>query len=98
MNCNRCVRVIITGIVQGVGYRWRAREAALSLGITGWIKNRPDGSVEAVFQGPPGPLEEMIKWAWSGPPGAAVREVATTSCRYEPEMKGFVITEENQNN
>ena len=64
---------------------------ATSLGITGWIKNRPDGSVEAVFQGPAGPVEEMLKWARSGPPGAAVRDIVSTPCRFETGMKGFVI-------
>ena len=77
MGREKCARVIITGTVQGVGFRWRARQAALSLGLSGWIKNRLDGGVEAVFQGSPESVDQMIEWVRVGPPGAVVREVVS---------------------
>ena len=87
----KCVRVIITGTVQGVGFRWRARQAALSLDISGWIKNRPDGGVEAVFQGSPGSVDQMIEWVKVGPPGAVVREVRTVPCNPDAGPSEFLI-------
>jgi acylphosphatase len=65
-------RVIVTGGVQGVGFRWSAREAAQRLGVTGWARNRLDGSVEAEVQGDPEQVEAMLGWLRTGPPGASV--------------------------
>lgn len=68
MDGHKCVRVIITGIVQGVGFRWRGRQTAMALEVRGWIRNRPDGSVEAVLQGPSDLVDEMLDWISKGPP------------------------------
>lgn len=65
----------ISGRVQGVGYRLYMQRKARALGITGWVRNRYDGSVEATVQGAPEAVEAMIAWARSGPPGAAVTDV-----------------------
>lgn len=65
----------ITGRVQGVGFRFYTQKKARELGITGWVRNRRDGSVEAVVQGDPGAVETMIAWARRGPPSAAVTDV-----------------------
>ena len=62
----------ITGRVQGVGYRWNMTQAAQRLGLTGWVRNRLDGSVEAVVCGPGEPVQELIDWAQRGPVGARV--------------------------
>ncbi|NLL36633.1 MAG: acylphosphatase [Fretibacterium sp.] len=64
---------LLTGRVQGVGFRWRAREKAEHLGLTGWVRNLPDGRVEAVFQGPPDLVGEMEAWLRRGPLGSQVR-------------------------
>ncbi|HEY9748908.1 MAG TPA: acylphosphatase [Allocoleopsis sp.] len=69
------VHVLVSGHVQGVGYRLSTCQAAETLGINGWVKNLPDGRVEAVFEGSPELLEEMIRWCHKGPQMAIVQEV-----------------------
>lgn len=68
----------MTGGVQGVGFRWGAREAAQRIGVTGWARNRLDGSVEAEVEGSPEQVDRMLAWLRSGPPGAAVETVAVS--------------------
>jgi acylphosphatase len=65
----------IRGLVQGVGYRDALRREALARGCTGWVRNRPDGSVEALVQGKAEAVEAVAAWARSGPPAARVVEV-----------------------
>jgi acylphosphatase len=79
----------ITGRVQGVGYRWSMVEAALRLGVIGWVRNRPDGSVEAVVSGVPHGVQALIDWAERGPPQAQVQSVAVTALDVEPLPNGF---------
>ncbi|HSD99295.1 MAG TPA: acylphosphatase [Burkholderiales bacterium] len=67
--------LIITGRVQGVGFRFYMERKARELGITGWVRNRRDGAVEAVVQGTTGAVESMIAWARRGPPSSIVAEV-----------------------
>ena len=66
------VRVRITGRVQGVGYRGWTVRAAVILGLSGWVRNRSDGSVEAVFQGGQDQIDQMIDKLYQGPFGAVV--------------------------
>lgn len=68
-------RAIVTGMVQGVGYRWSAREEARRLGVAGWARNRGDGSVEVEVEGDTAAVDRMIDWLRSGPPGSDVDEV-----------------------
>jgi acylphosphatase len=68
-------RLLITGRVQGVGFRFYMERKARELGVTGWVRNRRDGAVEAVVQGTSGAVESMIAWARRGPASAVVAEV-----------------------
>ncbi|MFL6715877.1 MAG: acylphosphatase [Burkholderiaceae bacterium] len=70
----------ITGRVQGVGYRAAFERQATRLGLSGWVRNRHDGSVEAVVDGDAGALAQIEAWARQGPPGAGVRQVLATQC------------------
>jgi|DewCreStandDraft_1066081.scaffolds.fasta_scaffold00736_13 acylphosphatase len=68
--------VLISGLVQGVYFRDSARRLALREGVGGWIRNLPDGRVEAVFVGPRAAVERMVEWCHRGPPAARVEHVA----------------------
>lgn len=68
----------ITGLVQGVGYRASFEEEARALRLSGWVRNRADGSVEAVVRGEVQALEKIIAWSRRGPRAAQVRDVAVT--------------------
>jgi acylphosphatase len=72
------VRVVVRGCVQGVFFRAEARARAESLGIAGSIRNLPDGSVEAVFEGDEERVESLIAWCRRGPRGAVVEGVETS--------------------
>jgi acylphosphatase len=68
-------RVVVEGFVQGVGYRYFARRAALRLRVSGWVRNRMDGTVEAMLHGEPGDVEAMLAELRRGPGGAEVRDL-----------------------
>ncbi|OFZ85697.1 MAG: acylphosphatase [Betaproteobacteria bacterium RBG_16_64_18] len=68
-------RLLISGRVQGVNYREAMRQEAQRLDITGWVRNRRDGSVEAMVDGPTEAVEAIIAWARRGPPSALVTDV-----------------------
>ena len=74
----RC-RVLVSGQVQGVNFRHTCRMMAQERGVHGWVRNLPDGRVEAVFEGPAADVEYLVEWARSGPLLAAVSEVAVQS-------------------
>ena len=88
----RTVHVRIEGRVQGVGYRVWTERKATSLGLLGWVRNRRDGTVEAVFQGPGGTLEAMIKACRAGPPGAIVTGLETRAEDSDP-FNAFEVRE-----
>jgi acylphosphatase len=68
-------RVIVRGRVQGVFFRVEARDRARSLGLAGWVRNLPDGSVDAVFEGERERIDSMLRWCEHGPTGARVETV-----------------------
>jgi len=68
-------RVVVHGVVQGVWFRASARREAEAHGVAGWVRNRPDGTVEAVFEGSPDAVERLVAWCARGPRGAAVVRV-----------------------
>lgn len=71
--------LIIKGKVQGVFYRVSARKAARELGIVGWVKNMPDGSVEAYISGKDQELDDFVAWCRKGPPDATVSDIIITT-------------------
>ena len=75
--------LIISGRVQGVWYRESMRLEAERLGVTGWVRNRDDGAVEAVVQGEDEVLAAIIDWCWKGPPAARVEHIAITPAEGE---------------
>lgn len=83
-------RVIVHGRVQGVFFRDTTRRTAESRGVAGWVRNNPDGSVEAVFEGSEDAVDAMVLFAREGPRGAAVEHVEVRN--EEPEdLNGFRI-------
>jgi acylphosphatase len=83
--------MLISGRVQGVFFRQSTRQLAERLGLVGWVRNRSDGRVEAVFQGPPARVAEIERWCRQGPPGAHVREVESQDQPLEPALKRFDV-------
>lgn len=69
------VRLVISGRVQGVWFRQSTAQEAERLGVSGWVRNMPNGGVEAVFEGPPDHVECAVEWAHRGPERAHVTEV-----------------------
>jgi len=67
--------VYVSGGVQGVFFRYNTQKQAKSLGVTGWVRNLPDGRVEAFFEGDKEAVDAIIKWCWEGPPMARVDDV-----------------------
>jgi acylphosphatase len=83
--------VIVGGRVQGVFFRDTTKRTAESRGVSGWVRNNPDGSVEAVFEGAEEAVDAMVRFAREGPRGAMVEHVEVRD--EEPEgLTGFRIT------
>jgi acylphosphatase len=84
-------RVVVRGRVQGVFFRDTVRRQAEQRGVAGWVRNRSDGAVEAVFEGAEADVERMIELSREGPRGASVEDVEVTF--EEPEgLSGFEIS------
>jgi acylphosphatase len=81
--------VYVSGRVQGVFFRSETEEEALRRGVTGWVRNTPDGRVEAVFEGEKQKVDELIEFCRHGPPGARVGNVEVTWESYKGEFSGF---------
>lgn len=85
------LHVLVSGRVQGVGFRYATRVEALRLGLCGWVKNLADGKVEAWFEGEKPLLEEMLVWCATGPGWASVTQVHHEWSRGEKRCETFEI-------
>ncbi|MFF3766503.1 acylphosphatase [Streptomyces sp. NPDC001922] len=83
-------RVVVAGAVQGVFFRDSCRQEAVARGVAGWVRNRLDGTVEAVFEGAPERVAEMLAWTRHGPSAASVDEVSVEDGRPEG-LTGFEV-------
>ena len=81
----------VTGVVQGVAFRWHAQAEALRLGLRGWVRNEVDGSVHAYAVGEDVAVSDFVAWCHHGPPSAMVREVRVSQVPRQP-ARGFEIT------
>ncbi|MBV1856901.1 MAG: acylphosphatase [Nannocystaceae bacterium] len=87
----KAVELNITGRVQGVSYRASTRARAVALGVVGWVRNEPDGSVRAWAQGPPALVDALLSWCGSGPPHARVDEVRVKVVTPDATLASFDV-------
>jgi acylphosphatase len=83
--------IVVHGFVQGVGFRYAVERAATSRGVAGWVRNRPDGTVEAVFEGEREDVEALVAFCRQGPRGAVVERVDVVEESAEG-LAGFRVT------
>jgi acylphosphatase len=88
------IHLVVRGRVQGVYYRASAQREAKRLGLTGWVTNRPDGSVEIVAEGEEDQVKDLLAWAQHGPSTARVEKVDTRWRSYTGEFSDFRIVAE----
>lgn len=81
----------IEGRVQGVYYRASAKYKAIELGLTGYARNMPDGTVEIVAEGKDGALEQLLDWCWQGPVGAEVKHIRCEKAPADAYYEDFQI-------
>ncbi|MEM0989881.1 MAG: acylphosphatase [Pseudomonadota bacterium] len=87
----RALEAVISGRVQGVWYRGWTEGQAKRLGLSGWVRNNPDGTVSALFAGPAGDVANMLALCWQGPDSAEVSGVATREVTTVPPLTVFQI-------
>lgn len=85
------LHAVISGFVQGVSYRASTRREAARLGLSGWVRNLPDGGVEFVAEGERARVEALLEWARRGPPAARVEALREEWSEAAGEFAGFVI-------
>jgi acylphosphatase len=85
---NKTLAVRVTGLVQGVGYRAWAEAGARSRGLSGWVRNRRDGSVQVLISGPAEKVDEMLAYFWQGPAASRVERVESEPADF-PMQPGF---------
>jgi acylphosphatase len=84
-------RLQISGRVQGVGFRYAMQQEAARCGVRGWVRNRGDGSVEALFAGDDEAVEALTAWARQGPPGAKVSQLQILPAGEDALPEGFEL-------
>lgn len=88
---NKRMHLIIEGRVQGVWFRESTRRQAVSLGISGWVKNRPEGTVEALLEGPEDAVLRLVAWCGKGPSAAGVTKIHETEETWRGEFDTFDV-------
>jgi acylphosphatase len=88
---NICVHVLVSGLVQGVNYRWFTLDTAASLGLTGWVRNLPDGRVEAEIEGDKETVDRMIEAMRRGPRVAQVTDLEVSEQPYQGKYQDFRV-------
>jgi acylphosphatase len=83
--------LIIEGRVQGVWFRESTRREAISLKLTGWVKNRPEGTVEVLIEGPEHEVNRLVSWCQKGPPAARVSGIRKEQDDWQDEFDSFDI-------
>ena len=84
--------IVVSGVVQGVGYRYFVMRVARRMELTGWVKNRSTGEVEIEVEGPRGLIESLVKELWTGNAWAAVRDMDVEWHKFIGKHTGFDIT------
>jgi len=87
----KAVHALVSGHVQGVGYRQGCRQTARSLGLVGWVRNLSDGRVELFGQGSDEGVDRLLDWVWAGPAGARVSGVETDVVAPDVTLTDFFI-------
>jgi len=85
------IKVLVSGTVQGVNFRWATYYKALETGVAGWVRNTPDGKVEAVFQGDENQIQSMLDYVKQGPPAAIVSGVQTEELPVDDSLTSFEV-------
>ncbi|WP_344739787.1 acylphosphatase [Microbacterium awajiense] len=87
----RRVKAVVSGSVQGVGYRYTLRIVAREAGVTGWVRNRRDGTVESEVEGEDSAVDEVLAWMAKGPPGSRVDAARVTELAPAHTERGFDV-------
>ena len=82
-------RLVIRGRVQGVGYRYAMADTAQALGVNGWVRNRRDGTVEALVQGEAAAIDAILAWCRQGPPSARVSAIDAMAAEVDAMLDSF---------
>lgn len=84
-----CQHLFVSGLVQGVGFRAALESTAGTLQLAGWVRNRRDGRVEALVQGPEAAVQALVQWCHRGPPAARVEAVTTSVLPVDPGLNAL---------
>lgn len=87
----KCEKFIVTGYVQGVGFRYHTSHQALTMGLTGYAKNLNNGDVEVIACGPTEQVDEFYEWIKKGPRPSYVEKIVRTTCEVGKNYRGFEI-------
>ncbi|MDU0458211.1 MAG: acylphosphatase [Geobacteraceae bacterium] len=89
---NARVRIVVHGLVQGVSFRYHTSRRALELGVAGWVRNLPDGTVEALLEGNDSAVQALLEWCRLGPAAARVDRLDVSREPYTGEFRSFTVT------